>query len=59
MTEAIVQIAARRQIRSGRAIIMGISMMSGGIGKNELSAKDTTASAGSAFGPRAAVSMRS
>jgi hypothetical protein len=44
-TEAAVQIAARRQALRGSAITIGISMTSGGIGKTELSTKDTAASA--------------
>ena len=47
-TEATVQIVAITIQRARFASTIGISMMSGGIGKNELSAKETPASAQSA-----------
>jgi hypothetical protein len=42
----MVQTVAIIQARARLATIMGISMTSGGMGKNELSANETTASAG-------------
>ena len=36
-----MQIVAKNHARSGRASDIGISMMSGGTGKNELSANET------------------
>src|SRR4051812_16008825 len=54
-----MQSAASRQASRGRARIIGISKMSGGIGKNELSTNDTTSIAVSAFGPAARRSVRS
>ena len=45
ITEATVAISAKRQAFFGSASDIGASRMSGGIGKNELSAKATPASA--------------
>ena len=45
---ATVQTAAMRQARVGAASTIGISITSGGIGKNELSVKETNASSHSA-----------
>ena len=39
----MVQMVANHHARFGRASDIGSSMMSGGIGKNELSAKETAA----------------
>ena len=43
MTDAMVQTPANSHARYGCASDIGISMMSGGTGKNELSANDTAA----------------
>src|SRR5258705_13599536 len=48
-TDADVATRAMRQARLGCASTMGITNASGGIGKNELSAKAIAASAGSAW----------
>src|ERR1700733_12141756 len=49
-TEVAVQIAAYSQARCGRASDIGISITSGGTGKNELSANDTAPMIHSAYG---------
>src|SRR3954466_14433257 len=54
-----MQSAANRQASRGRARIIGINRMSGGMGKNELSTKDTASSAAKAFGPAARRRIRS
>ncbi len=54
-----MQIAAKYQARSGRANDIGISMMSGGTGKNELSANDTAPRTHAAYGLPAALTHQS
>ena len=54
-----MQTAASRHAARDCASIIGISRMSGGIGKNELSAKATAISAQIALGPAAMSIMRS
>jgi hypothetical protein len=49
----MVHSAASRQAAYGRARIIGISRMSGGIGKTELSTNATISSATRACGPAA------
>src|SRR3569623_173393 len=53
MIEAAAQMPADRHARSGRDSTIGISMTSGGMGKNDASAKEMTARAFSAWGPPA------
>ena len=50
MTDETVATAAMRQAFCGWASTMGMIMASGGMGKKELSAKDTAARAGIARG---------
>ena len=49
-TELTIVTAARKNARLGAAIIIGINMTSGGIGKTELSIKAINAKTKTAFG---------
>ena len=58
-TDASVHQAANRKARSGRASDIGTSITSGGIGKNELSAKATAVNIATACGLPAAATHQS